>query len=113
MNQKAVDKILYKLLEQLIQRGGSIAKLSKITKLSETTLRSAKSRKSISADTLVKLLLAHGVSEDLLTNLPRNRPSKISKTLTEWNKIGLGLTDKEREKIGQFVKTVKTEWRLR
>ena len=113
MNQKMVDKILHKLLDQLIQKNENIAKLSKLTKLSETALRSAKSRKSISADSLIKLLLAHGVSEDLLMNLPRSKPSQVSKTLTEWHKIGLGLNDKKREAIGSFVKILKSDWRLR
>ena len=113
MNQKIVDKVLHKLLEQLIQKNENIAKLSKLTKLSETALRNAKSRKSISADSLIKLLLAHGVPESLLMNLPRSKPSQLSKTLTDWHKIGIGLTDKQREKIGDFVKILKSDWRLR
>ena len=113
MNQKTIDKILGNLVEQLVPKGSNIAQLSKATKLSESALRNLRNRKSISADTLLKLLLAHGVSSDLLTNLPRNKPSKISKTLTDWNKIGLSLSDREREKLGGFVKTLKSDWRLK
>ena len=113
MNQQVIDKILQDLLEQVIQKGETINKLHQATKLSKTTLRSIKSRKSISADSLIKLLLAHGVSKDLLRNLPRNEPSNVSKTLTEWNKIGLSLTDREREKIGRFVRALKNDWQLR
>ena len=113
MNQRLVDKILHNLLSQLIGKREFLKNLHQATKLSKTTLRNIKSRKGLTADSLIKLLLAHGVSEDLLTNLPRSKPSKISKTLTEWNKIGVSLTDEEREKIGRFVKTVKSEWRIR
>ena len=113
MNQKIVNKILHKLLEQLVQKDKNIAKLSKATKLSETALRNLESRKSINADSLIKLLLANGVSEDLLTNLPRNKPSQVSETLTNWHKIGLSLNDKQREKIGSFIKILKSDWQLR
>ena len=113
MNQKTIDKMLGDLVEQLVPKGSNIAQLSKATKLSESALRNLRNRKSISADTLLKLLMAHGVSSDLLTNLPRNKPSKISKPLTDWNKIGLSLSDREREKLGGFVKTLKSDWRLK
>ena len=73
----------------------------------------ARLRQSISADTLIKLLLAQGVSPDILLNLPRTRPSKISETLTLWNKIGLNLSSKEREKLGKFIKVLMTEWKLK
>ena len=113
MNQKIVDKILRKLLEQLVQGDENIEEFSKTTKLSGTTLRNINSRKGFTADSLIKLLLANGVSEDLLTNLPRSKPSQVSKTLTEWYKIGLSLTDKQRETIGNFVKVLKSDWQLR
>ena len=105
MNQKTVDKILHNLLEQLVQKGEAITKLHQVTKLSKTALRTVRLRKGLSADSLIKLLLAHGVSEHLLMNLPRRRPPQMSKTLTEWNKIGLSLTDKERIKVGKFYKS--------
>ncbi len=116
MLQSKIDKILAELLEQLIPeriRSGEAARFSKATGLAPTTLRVARLRQSINADTLIKLLVAHGVPEDVLTNLPRSRPSKISKSLTKWNKIGLKLSDKERESIGAFVEILITKWKLR
>ncbi len=115
MLQRKVDRILAKLIDQLIPKRilrGDIDKFCKATRLGKTTLRGARSRQGIYADTLIKLLLAHGVSEELLTNLPRTKTSKISKTLTEWNKVGLSLSDKERENFMRFIEMVKTEWKL-
>ena len=114
--QKIVNKILAELIEQLIpERGkkGEPRKICNATGLSQSTLRMARSRESISADTLVKLLLAHGVLPETLTNLPHSRPSKICKSLTYWNKVGLNLNEKEREKLGKFIKNLKAEWKLK
>ena len=104
LNQKTVDQVLQNLLGQLIQKGEATRQLHQATKLGKTTLRTIRLRQGLSAASLIKLFLAHGVSENFLMNLPRNRPTKISKTLTEWNKIGLSLTDKERVKVGKFLK---------
>ena len=96
MMQKKVNKVLAQLIEQLVPARtskGEREKICKVTKLSHSTLRTARFRQGMSADTLIKLLLAHGVSPDILINLPRTRPSQISKSLTLWNKIGLNLTE--------------------
>ena len=114
--QKTVNKILVELIEQLIPKRaakGELGKICNATSLSQSTLRMARLRESISADTLVKLLLAHGVSPETLTNLPCSKPSKICKSLTYWKKVGLNLNEKEREKLGKFIKNLKTEWKLK
>lgn len=114
--QREVDSILAKLIAQLIpeeNKDKDLDQICKITKLSKSTLRMAHMRKSISADTLIKLLLVNGVSKDLLLNLPRNKPIKFSPSSTLWNKIGLSLGEKERGKLGEIVKTISSEWKLR
>lgn len=114
--QKKVDEILAQLIGQLIPDRiprGELERICRATKLSQSTLRMARLRQSVSADTLVKLLLAHGVSPSALRNLPRNRPSKLSETLTQWNKIGLNLSEQEREKLGKFVKALVAEWKVK
>ena len=85
MKQEEINKILVELLEQLIPEKmpkGEVEKLSIASGVSASAIRGARSRESLNSDTLIKLLRAHGVSADTLMNLPRNKPSKISKTLT-------------------------------
>ncbi len=114
--QKKVNDTISELIEQLIPeriKKGELTKICKATGLSESTLRMIRSRKSVSADTLIKLLVANGVSFDTITNLPRSKPSKICKSLTMWNKLGLSLNEAEREKIIKFIKTILVDWKLK
>lgn len=97
---KQVKEILINLIEELAPSEmprNEVAKLIKATGLGESTIRTAKKRESISADTLMRLLLAHGVDPKDIMSLPRKKPSKICPSITEWNKLGLKLNKKERE----------------
>ncbi|MCY4644910.1 MAG: hypothetical protein OXB88_09855 [Bacteriovoracales bacterium] len=114
--QKKVNDILAKLIDQLIPKRipkGELNKICKATGLSASTLRMVRSRQTLSADTLIKLLLAHGASAETIGNLPRLRPSKICESLTLWNKIGLNLGSRERIVLGRFIKTMTSEWKLK
>lgn len=103
---KQVKDILIQLVEILAPEDmpkGEVAKLRKATGLGESTIRTARKRERISADTLMRLLLAHGVDAKDIVNLPRKKPSKICPTMTEWNKLGSKLTEKERSAYLELV----------
>lgn len=111
---KKVKSILMHLIETLAPEDmpkGEIAKLREATGLGESTIRTARKRERISADTLVRLLLAQGIDEQDIINLPRKKPSKICPSLTEWNKLGLSLSKTEREAYTEFVKWNKTRFK--
>ena len=78
--QSEVDYILAELIKQLVPHHAQkeLERVSKMTALSKSTLRMAQKRKSINADTLIKLFLAHGVSPEVLLNLPRKNISQVS-----------------------------------
>lgn len=112
--QKKVNDILVQLINQLVPARSSMEQRENIcrtTKLSYSTLRMARSRNGMSADTLIKLLLAHGVAPENLVHLPRTQPSKVSKSLTQWNRIGLNLGDRERENVMKLIALITREWK--
>ncbi len=53
------------------------AEVAKKAGLSPETLRTMSGRKSVNADTLVRLLIARGVNPNLLSNLPYLEPPKV------------------------------------
>ena len=113
--QSEVDYILAELIKQLVphQAPKELDRVSKITTLSKSTLRMAQERKSINADTLLKLFLAHGVSPEVLLNLPRKNLSRVSESLSTWNYIGMNLGDKERDRLGKFIQMLVRDWKIK
>ena len=98
--EKEVKKILMKLIEDLAPDDmprNEVGKLVKATKLGESTIRTAKKRERISADTLMRLLLAHRVDSQDIINLPRKNSSKVCPSITKWHNLGLKLNKQERE----------------
>ena len=113
---KLVRKILMSLIHSLAPDNmprNEVGRLIKATGLGESTIRTAKQRERISADTLMRLLLAHGVDPKDIMNLPRKNPSKICPTLTEWNKLGLKLSKKERESYISMIDWNRKTFKLR
>ncbi len=113
---KKVREILTLLIDLLAPADmpkSEIAKLRKATGLGESTIRTARRRERISADTLMRLLLAHGVDEKDIIHLPRKRSSKICSSLTEWNRVGLTLTKTERKAYTDFIKWNRQRFRVK
>ena len=115
-----MDKLVRKILMDLIHNlapdnmpRNEVGKLVKATRLGESTIRTAKKRERISADTLMRLLLAHGVDPKDIMNLPKKNPSKVCPTLTEWNKLGLKLNKKEREAYISMIEWNQKVFKLR
>ena len=98
MNKRVKD-LIRQLLQQLAPDDmpkPEMKKLREAAGLGEATIRNAKRREGLTADTLLALLLAHGVDPKDILNLPRKKPSKVSPTNTKWYKLGLELSEKEK-----------------
>ena len=103
---RVVRKTLMTLLETLSPAEmprNEVGKLVKATKLGASTIRTARRREKISGDTLMRLLIAHGVDPTDIINLPKKRASKICPTMTEWNKLGLKLNKMERQAYSSMI----------
>lgn len=92
---------------------GDVQKLAKAAQISPSTIRQVRSRESVSADTIVSVMLARGVSEDDLMSLPQRGEVKYSKSLGDWNRLGNKLSDKQREQIIKLVNFLFAEWKLK
>lgn len=110
MSNKIKDKDVREILKQLIDQLApedmpkpEVAKLRKATGFGESTIRNARKREALSGDTLIRLLLAHGVDPREILNLPRKKPSKVCPTITKWHKLGLTLTELEREAYSDLI----------
>lgn len=92
---------------------GEVEKLAKAAEISPGTLRQIRKRESVSADTILAILLARGVSEEALINLPQSGAAVFSRSLSDWNRLGNTLSDGQREGIIKLVKVLLGDWRLR
>lgn len=92
---------------------GEVEKLAKAAGISPGTLRQIRKRESVSADTILSILLARGVPEEVLTNLPQSGVAGFSKSLSEWNRLGNTLTDDQRESIVKLVRVLLHDWKPR
>ena len=113
---KLIRETLMSLLNNLAPDNmprNEVGKLIKATRLGKSTIRTAKSREGISADTLMRLLLAHGVAPKDILNLPRKKASKVCPTLTQWNRLGLQLNKKEREAYISMINWTKKIFKLK
>ena len=90
-----------------------LTKLAKAAKLSPETIRQLRRRKSLTAQTLVRLLLAIGVKAKDITNLPQKQTASLSHAKIEWNKFGSTLTESEIKEFLSFFKHVKKNWRMK
>ena len=111
-----VDRLIADLIDQLIPPRlprGEAQRISAITGLSVTTIRSIRNRKNLSADTLLRLLLARGVSPAVLTSLPRTSRSEASRQDTRWAKLGASLSEIEMEKTIELIRFLLKSWRLK
>ena len=87
--------------------------LAKKAGISEGTLRANIHRKTLNAATLVRLLLARGVSRKTLVDLPQTETSKLSDGEASWIKLGRELSETERIEFSALVGILRSKWRLK
>ncbi|MBX3034502.1 MAG: hypothetical protein KF865_11310 [Bdellovibrionaceae bacterium] len=92
---------------------GDVQRLAKAAQLSPGTLRQIRNRGSVSAETILSVMLARGVSEDDLINIKPSAEVKFSKSLTEWNRLGSSISEKQREQLLKLVHFLLSDWTLK
>ncbi len=113
---KTVKSIINALMDFAVPEGMTSkerAKLAKKAGLSPETLRTMAWRKTVNADTLIRLLIARGVDPKLLANLPQSKTSQIDDSERDWIRFGHKLSSKERSNFISLIKFLKTRWELK
>ena len=109
-----VKKLIRQLLEQLAPTNmnkGELKKLSQAAGLGESTIRNAKHRQGLTADTLLALLLAQGVDSKDILNLPRKQCSQISPTNFKWVQLGHQLSEQDKIVFMDFIHWSKNKFK--
>lgn len=116
MNEKDVEKVINSLIDRIYPKGmktRELKELAKSAKLSPETIRQMRRRKSLTTQTLIRLLMAIGVKSNDITNLPQNGRSGLSNEHTEWNKLGTSLSTAEVKEFTSFIKYVRKHWQMK
>jgi len=92
---------------------GDVQRLAKAAQLSPGTLRQIRNRGSVSAETIISVMLAKGVSEEDLINIQPSGEVKFSKSLAEWNRIGNSISEQQREQVLKLINFLLSEWTLK
>lgn len=101
--ESKVKKILSSWSERVVPEGladSQIKILAKNANLNFETLKTLRKRKTAKAETIVRGLLASGVSEKALINLPLDNASVFPKNQAKWHKLGQKLSEEE---LGQYL----------
>ncbi|GIL18737.1 MAG: hypothetical protein BroJett040_24880 [Oligoflexia bacterium] len=67
----------------------------------------------MNADTMIRLLLARGVSASTLENLPQTETSKLSRGEIEWNELGRELSEEEKREFASLIRYLLIRWKLK
>lgn len=81
--------------------------------LNPNSLRVGIHRRSLGADTLIRLMLARGISSRSIKQLPQTELAQLSKGEGEWLSLGRQLTDDERVEFSGLVRFMLARWELR
>lgn len=91
---------------------GEGEELAQKANLNPNTVRQIKSRKSCSAESIIRLLLAKGVSPQLLSNIYSTERAQ-NKSLQDWNQLGSSLSKSDRDQFIKLIKYMKKEWEIK
>jgi len=107
--------VLEKLMAFIVPEGMSVKDRNDLAQragISPETLRKNLQRNSLNADTLIRLLLARGVTTETLTTLPQLNLETISKGEQAWLQFGLEITDRERLEFLELLRYIMLRWEL-
>jgi hypothetical protein len=115
-SDRKIQALLTQLMDFLVPAGMTRKErliLAERAGISGETLRKNIQRKSLNADTLIRLLLARGVSPETLLQLPQSEFSELSKGETVWLELGRKLTDNEKSQYAELIEYIRIRWNLR
>jgi len=113
---KEVKIVLSKLLDFIVPSGMNAKERRQLADragVSEETLRKTTQRQSLNADTLLRLLLARGVSLKTLVNLPQTDFTKLPPGETDWLQFGREASDIEKREYVALLRFLNSKWKLR
>ena len=116
ISDKKVRTILEELMEFIVPRGMSPrqrAELARRAGLDPETLRTMARRKSVHADTLIRLLLARGVAPRSISLLPQTHEENMEESEMEWILFGQKLTSLERSEFLRLMEFLQRRWGLK
>ena len=92
---------------------GELAKLAKAAGIVPDTIRRIHARESLSAVTLIRLLLAKGANEESIIHIPFTKPTKVCKHLSQWNDFGAKISPKQRKEFLSLCNYLLKEWNIK
>lgn len=113
---KRAKQTLSKILNWLIPAGMTTKErntLAKNSGISPETLRTTLKRQSMSADTLLRLLLARGIDQNNLENLTQTNLKALPKSEADWIELGRILSDVERKEYTELVRFLRDKWTIK
>lgn len=104
-------------LLSLIAPKGMTAKeravLARQAGINPETLRTMLRRQTVNADTLIRLLIARGVSPQTLENLPQTESKQMPPGEVEWLELGRELSETEKKEFAGLIRYLLIKWQLK
>jgi len=115
MSKSKSDEILKELFAVLVPESMSSKDrkaLAREAGISYETLRTTMKRQTLNANTLVRLMLARGISSHSILELPQTELARLSKGEIEWQKIGRKLTETEKNEFASLIEFIRSKWNI-
>lgn len=115
-SDRKVKQTLHRLLSFISPKGMTAKErnaLAKSAGVSVETLRTTLKRQTMNADTLIRLLLARGVSSQTIENLPQTELDQISQAEVEWLELGRDLSEAEKKEFAGLIRYLLIKWQLK
>ena len=112
---KQINQVMQKVLAMVAPKGMTSSErreLAKAAGISHESLRTTLKRKTMNADTLIRLLLARGVSASSIENLPQSEASKLSRGELDWIELGRELSEDEKREFSSLIRYLVGLWKL-
>lgn len=112
---KQINQVMQKVLAMVAPKGMTSSErreLAKAAGISHESLRTTLKRKTMNADTLIRLLLARGVSASSIENLPQSEASKLSRGELDWIELGRELSEDEKREFSSLIRYMVGRWKL-
>lgn len=110
-----VELILERLLALVVPKGMSAKERRQLARragISDETLRAGIRNRSLRSDTLIRLLVARGVSPKTLASLPQSDSAELNRGDFVWLQYGSQLTEDEKVEFVSLIRFIREKWAL-
>ncbi|MGZ3745076.1 MAG: hypothetical protein ACXVBQ_14535 [Pseudobdellovibrionaceae bacterium] len=115
-SDRRIKQSLQRLLLFIVPKGMTAKERTSLANsagISVETLRTTVKRQSLNADTLIRLLIARGVSAQTIENLPQTELVHLSQGEIEWMELGRELSEGEKKEFSGLVRFLLIKWQLK